>query len=86
MGSIEKKLGRWRKLKNSQTVPRNEVEAVLNRYFSDRFYFAKGSHIILTDKEGEFLFSVPVKSGQRVKARYLKKIVEQIEEEKGGKK
>jgi len=83
MGSIEKKLERWRGLKNSQTVPRDEVEAVLNRYFEGRWGFPRGgsSHIKIKAKGRSISIAVV---GQKVYGFYLKRILELIAQEKGG--
>ena len=90
MSKIEKILRKWES--RPVSVEKDEVLSVLKRY-DFTIDFKRGSHIIvshssLVNKEnfgklGEF--TIPVKSGQKIKGFYLQRILEAIsiiEEEK----
>jgi hypothetical protein len=88
MGQREKLLERWRH-NTPKDVPVDEVEAVVEYYFSDsRVEGRRGSHrIVIRDRRlrnrGEFgplgQLIIPVKGGQRVKGVYLAMLATAIE-------
>ncbi len=79
MGRIDKRLQSWLD-GPPQDAPVNQVEALLDRYFHGRYEKKSGSHITVSHEKllghdgfgplGDFV--VPVKSGKRVKRRYLR--------------
>ncbi len=84
-GSSRKRIQSW--LENTpRDAPFDEVEAILKRYFPGHCLKKSGSHIVVTDDRligfrgfgpvGDF--TVPVKSGQRVKGYYLKRLAQAI--------
>lgn len=98
MTKIEKKIEKWKGAK--QPVPKDEVIAVVKRYFPDSYEYKSGSHILVRHpmlkgidgfgSRGEFV--IAIKGGQKVKPVYLKTLVEAIEyleelnvSQKGGK-
>jgi hypothetical protein len=98
MTKIEKKIERWKSVK--QPVSKDEVIAVVRRYFPDSYEYKSGSHIVVRHPtlkgidgfgpRGEFV--IAIKGGQKVKPVYLKTLVEAIEylevlnvSQKGGK-
>lgn len=93
MSKIEKTLQKWKNAK--QPARREEVIAVLERYFPGDFEHKKGSHIIvrhpllkaLPDHGPKGEFSISVRSGQKVIPHYLRmlaRIIEYVEETKAG--
>lgn len=85
MSRVDKKIGRW--LENPPTdAPRDEVVAVVRRFFAGRYEFKTGSHIVIRDDRligvpnygpnGDF--SIPVSGGQKVKGVYLRRLAETI--------
>jgi hypothetical protein len=85
MSRAEKKISRW--LENPPTdAPKDEVIAVVQRFFAGRFEFKAGSHIVVRDErlrgypnygpDGDF--TIPVRGGQKVKGVYLKRLAETI--------
>jgi|WetSurMetagenome_2_1015567.scaffolds.fasta_scaffold02398_13 hypothetical protein len=93
MGKAEKRLKSWSQ-NTPPDAPVGEVKAVLKRYFPGKYEEKAGSHIVVRHEKlkgcqefginGEF--TIPVKSGQKVKGWYLKRLVraiELVEERKG---
>ncbi|RKY76626.1 hypothetical protein DRQ15_04030 [candidate division KSB1 bacterium] len=85
MSKLTKKLNRW-KFNTPKEIPREEVVAVLKRFFTVE---AKGgSHLYckhekLIGIEGygpDGSFQIPIKGGQQVLGFYLKMIVTAIED------
>jgi hypothetical protein len=81
MSKAEKKLNRW--LTNPPIdEPVKSVRAFIQRYFAEQWRWEGGSHIVIEDerlKGHEFVgpacdFTVPVKGGQKVKGRYLRRL------------
>lgn len=81
MTKADKVLSRW--LNNPPKDERiDKVKAFLDRHFGENWRWEGGSHIIAADERlidhdltgpaGDF--SVPVKGGQKVKGRYLKRL------------
>jgi hypothetical protein len=85
MSKIEKILEKWKHGK--QLVPKEEVFAVLNKFFPGRWEHKSGSHVVVRDPllkhlhdygpKGEL--SIPIKSGRKVKPIYLKELLKIIE-------
>ena len=84
MSTIKKVLGKWKTVK--QSVPKEQVIAVLKKYFPGKYKLKGGSHIIVRHPslrglpgfaEGRFL--IVVEGGQKVKRWYLKNLVMAIE-------
>ena len=83
MSKIEKVLRKWES--KPVSVQKNEVLSILKRYCFE-LDFKRGSHIVVTHPalvnkpnfgpDGEF--TIPVKSGRKVKGFYLKRILEAI--------
>lgn len=86
MGKAEKRLTAWRE-NPPVDVPISEVRAVLKRHFPNGYKEKAGSHIIVRHEKlegfGDFghrgEFSIPVKGGQKVKGRYLKRLVAAVD-------
>lgn len=86
MSKIRKILKRW-KAGGKQSVPKEEVISVLNRYFPCNHKYKSGSHIVVWHKSlkglGEFgeqgLFTVVIEGGQKVAYLYVKRLVNVIE-------
>ena len=86
MGQPEKICKKWRENKPKE-VRLQEVKTVLDAYFSNRWKWKPGSHIvvrhellkIIPDFQPYGEFTVPVKKGQKVKRYYLKAILTAIE-------
>jgi hypothetical protein len=85
MGRSEKRIRTW--LNNTpKEAPIEEVDAVLERHFAGKIRVKSGSHRVVRDRRlasyygfepyGEF--TVVVKSGQRVKGFYLKRLAEAV--------
>lgn len=86
MGKPEKNIEAWR-----QRVPvevrKEQVLAVLQRWFPDQYEFKSGSHIVVTVEkfrgrpgygpDGDF--SIPVRNGQTVKGFYVKGLIQAID-------
>lgn len=87
MSKADKTIKKW--LNNTPTdAPIDRVTPILDRFFGKDHYEKKsGSHIVVSDErlkgvegygpDGDF--SVPVKSGQKVKGCYLKRIAQTID-------
>jgi len=84
VGKLEKTLKKWES--KPTHVEKDEVISVLKR-FEFELYFKRGSHIIVRHEKligvpnygqnGEF--TLPVKSGRKIKGVYLPRILEAIE-------
>jgi hypothetical protein len=84
MSRIEKVLGKWEN--TGQPVPKEQVIAVLEKYFPDKYEFKGGSHIVVKDPRlrgfpgfAEGWFTIAVTGGQKVKPIYLRRLVKIIE-------
>jgi hypothetical protein len=87
MSQIEKRLERWKNSK--QPVPKEEIESVLDHYFSGKWEFSGkgGSHNykIIDERlssNTDFAFgalTIPVRGGQKILQCYLLKIIKAIE-------
>jgi hypothetical protein len=86
MARVDKILDKW--LNNTPTdEPTEKVLAIIERFFSGQYSQSGGSHIVIqNDKlkgipnygpEGDF--TVCVTGGQKVKGRYLKRLLQTIE-------
>ena len=82
MSKIQKKLDKWES-NTPKFEPKDSVLSVLDRYFTWRW--EGGSHIVCYHKKLENVvnyfngeFTVVVQGGQRVKAVYLKNIIDAI--------
>ena len=85
MSRADKKLKRW--FNNPpKDVPKEEVLAIVKRFFPGQHKQKSGSHIVIQDDrligipgygpEGDF--DIPIKGGQRVKGFYLKRLASTI--------
>ncbi|MDM8548713.1 hypothetical protein QUF72_01495 [Desulfobacterales bacterium HSG2] len=82
----EKLIMGWRR-RVPVEVLRNQLIAVLEKYFPGQYTWRGGSHIVVQDdnlkgledygSEGDF--SIPVKSGKKVKRYYIKRLVKTID-------
>jgi hypothetical protein len=86
MSQVNKTLNKWRK--NPPTdAPKDEVLAIIKRFFAGQYRQTSGSHVVIQDDRligidgygpaGDF--DVPIKGGQRVKGVYLRKLALTIE-------
>ena len=81
MAKVEKILDKW--LNNTPTdEPIEKVNAIIERFFSGQYSQSSSSHIVIQDDRLKGFhdygpagdFTVIVKSGQRVKGRYLRRL------------
>ncbi len=85
MSKIQKILKKWKTGK--QSVPKDEVISILERYFPNNHRFKSGSHIIvwheslkgldLFGKQGEF--TVVIEGGKKVNYLYVRRLEKAIE-------
>lgn len=90
MSRIKKRIEKWRNPRFKQTVPINDLIAVLDYYFPNSYEIGgrRGSHIIRiqhdllkgnSDFGPEGVFTIPTTGGKHVKHFYLKELTKIID-------
>ncbi len=85
MSKIEKRLESWRN--GRQPIPINDLYSVLDHFFPEMYRTGKGSHLVVWHPKlaehpsfapaGEFC--IPVHHGQKIKRRYIDRLLIAIE-------
>lgn len=93
MTKVGKRLSKWLESPPKEE-PKDNVIAVLRRFFPGQYEEKRGSHIVVRDDalkgvpdygpDGDF--TIPVKGGQKVKGFYLKRLAQTIRLLEGGDK